>query len=279
MLEALNRRGLRCSVFVPGGPDWIGLAVVRMVTQRGYLAKLLRTRAFRTYGPSAVASLFAPRARRVTQATEALHAAPASGHEIVAHGYAHTTWHNRLHHLGPGTIREHVFRSVKQIEEDLGTSPVGFGGPGWQANLASLLAVDEMGLRFASDTRGTSPFRPRLAGYELKTPQIPTTLPSLDELPGGLPPRPEAVGELYRALSSQDWPVYCAHAELEGRRYFSFFEELLSRCGELGVEIVPLSALLERYTARHDLPVCEVRQGTVPGRPGIVAVQGERAPA
>src|SRR5579871_732915 len=42
----------------------------------------------------------------------------------------------------------------------------------------------EFHMHYASDTRGTGPFLPELHGRVFSVPQIPTTLPTLDELVG-----------------------------------------------------------------------------------------------
>src|SRR5689334_8756369 len=50
MLEDLARAGVRASFFFSLGPDRSGRAVARFVTRRGFLGKMLRTRAGRMYG-------------------------------------------------------------------------------------------------------------------------------------------------------------------------------------------------------------------------------------
>ena len=52
------------------------------------------------------------------------------------------------------------------------------------------------------------------------------------------------------------------------------FERLLAGWRALGYELVPLRALYERLE-RALLPRCPVLEGTVPGRSGTLAVQGE----
>ena len=274
LLERLDGRSIRCSLFVPGGPDRTGMAVARILTQKGYLKKLWRTGAFRVYGPTALATTFLHRSRHIIEVPP-LRAALASGHEIVAHGHIHTLWHNSLHHMPIRAVRGQVRDSVAAVSRELGTRPAGFGGPGWQANLASLHALDELGLSFGSDTRGRCPFVPRMHGYTFATPQVPTTLPSLDEFRHGLPPASVDMNALKNAIAAQPYPVYAAHAELEGRFYPEVLDELLDFCDASGTAVVPLGKILEAAQKAGELPVCDVVQGTVPFRPGKVAVQGE----
>lgn len=276
LLDMLEERALSCSVFVPGGPDRTAFAVQRIFTQKGYLRKLIRTGAFSIYGPAALASMIAHRHRRICQAAGPMHRVLAGGHELAAHGYIHTLWHNSLHSMKPGEVVQQVRLAVRAVEESLGTRPAGFGGPGWQANFASLHALDSLGLEYGSDTRGRHPFIPCLHGYVFSTPQVPTTLPSLDEFPGGLPPMKSDIAKLRNEIKAQAWPVYTAHAELEGQRYRKFFSELLSFIEGEGISVVPLSRVLSAFRACATLEVFEVLQGSVPGRPGLVAMQGYR---
>ena len=58
---------------------------------------------------------------------------------------------------------------------------------GWQSNARSREVYDEAGLLYASDTRNGPPFFPRIDGRVFRTLEIPSTLPTFDELLG----RPE----------------------------------------------------------------------------------------
>lgn len=273
LLNRLRTEGCTASIFMPGGPDRTGRAVRRILTQPGYLAKLIRTGAFRTYGPSALTTALLYRNRSIVQAAEPLLKAQLDGHEFVAHGFTHTVWHNELHSMDALTVDAHVRKSVEALTEATGTRPVGFGGPGWQGNFASLHAVDRQELVLGSDTRGSRPFHPVMHGYRFKTPQVPTTLPSLDEFGQGLPPTREDIHSLFDQILEQRYPVYAAHAELEGRFHLPFWDELLAFCWREKIRVVPITEILESARA-NGLPSCEVIQAPVANRPGVVATQG-----
>ena len=57
-------------------------------------------------------------------------------------------------------------------------------GAGWQVNEYVPALEQALGFRYASDTRGVCPFVPVVNGAEVAVPQLPTTLPTLDELIG-----------------------------------------------------------------------------------------------
>ena len=67
-----------------------------------------------------------------------------------------------------------------------GVKPQVHGAAGWQMNEAALALEEELGFDYASDTRGEAPFVPLLSRGRsaARCPQLPTTLPTLDELIG-----------------------------------------------------------------------------------------------
>ncbi|HVR75595.1 MAG TPA: 4-deoxy-4-formamido-L-arabinose-phosphoundecaprenol deformylase, partial [Planctomycetota bacterium] len=124
---------------------------------------------------------------------------------------------------------------------------------------------------------GRGPFLPLAGGRVLPIPQVPVTLPTLDEELGrrGL----TAEGFTMMVLSSlvPGAPnVFTAHAEAEGRVYLRPFEDLLDRAGAEGWSWVPLGEVIPREIP--SLPVCPVERALLPGRAGAVSVQGDAVP-
>jgi hypothetical protein len=120
---------------------------------------------------------------------------------------------------------------------------------------------------------------PALAGGAEGVPQLPTTLPTLDELVGvdGATPDDAVARVLERSREAPpQGHVYTLHAELEGGRLAPHFERLLEGWRALGYELVSMRAL---YAALDPaaLPRCRVREGSVPGRSGTLALQGGAA--
>ena len=59
-----------------------------------------------------------------------------------------------------------------------------FAAPAWRTNSIALKVLDAKGLFYHSDTRGHTPYRCLVDGTILRTPEIPTTLPTMDEVMG-----------------------------------------------------------------------------------------------
>jgi hypothetical protein len=113
----------------------------------------------------------------------------------------------------------------------------------------------------------------------VRCPQLPTTLPTLDELIGTEGIDEGSVAEnLLRATASPPdsaafaGHVFTLHAELEGLRLAPVFEKLVAGWRSQGYELVPMRALYERLQALS-LPRCEVGPGRVPGRSGTLFTQ------
>src|SRR5262249_14271412 len=117
---------------------------------------------------------------------------------------------------------------------------------------------------YASDMRGAAPFYPSAGGRIFSTLQIPTTLPTLDELIGREPrPNEALLSSLCDGLN-----VHTGHAEVEGRPYLSLFEEFLREVHKRSIETVLLRDVVAK---KINLPARAVTRGSVPGRSGWVA--------
>jgi peptidoglycan/xylan/chitin deacetylase (PgdA/CDA1 family) len=131
------------------------------------------------------------------------------------------------------------------------------------------------GLDYCSDTRGAAPFLPVLDDGTTACPQLPTTLPTLDELIGVAGhDASECVDYLLR-LTAEDSSshVYTLHAELEGMKLAPAFEQLLEGWRAQGYTLSSVRAYFETLPVTT-LPRHAVTLGTVPGRSGTLAMQG-----
>ncbi len=275
LLRLFARHGVRASFFVALGPDTSGRALLRAL-RPGFLAKMRRTGAIRAYGLRTVLSgtLLPPRhPGRGLAGT--LKEVIAAGHELAVHGYDHRRWQDRIHRMDDPAVRREIDRAVVLYREISGQFPRGFGAPGWQCTAASLHVLDGAGFAYASDTRGTSPFFPRVAGRRGRTLQLPTTFPTLDEVLGLETPDGDGFAELVcRRLTERPWPVLTLHAEMEGAGFLAAADRLLERLGREGAMPLPLEALAERVLQEgvDRIPVTDVVPRPIRGRSGTVAM-------
>ena len=143
------------------------------------------------------------------------------------------------------------------------------------SSLRTRAVYDEAGLLYSSDTRGSAPFYPRIRETVYRTPEIPSTLPTLDELMG----RPEFPDEALAAhllslLRPDRLNVFTLHAEIEGMGRRQIFRDFLARCRGQGVEFIRLDEEAKRLLAhRESIPVCDQLLAPIDGRSGLVATQ------
>jgi peptidoglycan/xylan/chitin deacetylase (PgdA/CDA1 family) len=271
LADLLASHGIHASFFVVCGPDRMGRRLARLRDPR-FVAKLVRTRVLASYPWRTLLSGFLLPARPVAGAFPAtLTRLVAEGHEVGAHGYDHARWQDRLPRLSPADVRVEVGRARETLRGILGGTPAGFAAPGWRCTAASLAAVDEAGFAYRSDTRGSRPYRPAAGGRVFRAPEIPTTLPTLDEVYGPTRRSPSALAEHWTALLRPGvLNVHTIHAELEGVAHLAVLDELVARA-KARCRFVRL--VDEAADLPAELPVCEVREGAMPGRAMPVALQ------
>lgn len=274
LLALLKRFGVRASFFVALGPDRSGRAVLQML-RPGFLAKMRRTRALRLYGWRTILSGTLLPPRHAADLADTLRAISGAGHELAVHGYDHRSWQDGLLRMEHRDVRRDITQAVAVCERVAGQRPRGFGAPGWQCSPISLQVVDETGFVYASDTRGRHPFYPSVGGVQLRTLQIPTTLPTFDEVVG----LDRADGDgfvslVQRGLERDTWPVLTLHAEVEGGRFLWVAERLLAGFAATGTRCVPLAdlATMVRTAGEGRVPVAEVAHRPISGRAGGVAM-------
>jgi hypothetical protein len=163
--------------------------------------------------------------------------------------------------------------AIQAFRSLLGEEANVWGAAGWQTNRHAAW-IEEISFPYASDTRGRCPFRPLWDGVAIGCPQLPTTLPTLDELVGLDGVDESNVAEKLLSLTTpRQNHVFTAHAELEGGRFFASFDRLLSGWKAQGYMIVGLNSLYRSLDVSQ-LPRDEVVYGEVPGRSGTLAMQG-----
>jgi peptidoglycan/xylan/chitin deacetylase (PgdA/CDA1 family) len=258
------------------GPDQTGRAVTR-VLRPGFFSKVSRTSVVQIYGVRTLLNgtlLPAPHIGRRNGG--AMRAAGEAGFEVGIHCYNHYRWQDHLGGMDLGSVRAEFGAARAEFSRIFGREAQAAGAAGWQSNALSRRVYDDAGLLYSSDTRGTHPFFPRIGGVVFRTLEIPSTLPTLDELMG----RPEypdsAIADHLVSLLRPDLlNVFTLHAEIEGMGRRGIFRQLLSKCREAGVEFVRLDTEARRILSQRDaVPVCEQVMAPVDGRSGLVATQG-----
>ena len=257
------------------GPDQTGRAITR-IFRPGFFQKVSRTSVVQIYGLRTLLNgtlLPAPHIGR--RNAETMRAVRAAGFEVGIHCYNHYRWQVYVQTMAIEQVRAEFVAARAEFRRIFGVEAHTAGAPGWQSNARSRQVYDEAGLLYASDTRNGAPFFPRIAGKGFETLEIPSTLPTFDELMG----RPEypdaALVPHYRALLQPDrLNVFTLHAEIEGMGRLAQFRSLLEGWRADRVKFVRLDAHAQDLLARREtIPVCDQVMAPIDGRSGLVATQ------
>lgn len=257
------------------GPDQTGRAISR-VFRPGFFKKVSRTSVVQIYGVRTLLNgtlLPAPHIGR--RNTEVMRSVRDAGYEIGIHCHNHYRWQDYLHRMALGEVREEFVAARAEFLRIFGTEAKTAGAPGWQSTAHSREVYDEAGLLYGSDTRGGAPFFPRIGGKVFKTLEIPSTLPTFDELMGRPEYPDDKIVAHYLSLLREDVVnVFTLHAEIEGMGRRQLFRDLLAACRARDVEFVRLDGYARELLAnRAAIPVRDQVMAEIDGRSGFVAAQ------
>ena len=274
LLSILESFGIKATFYFSMGPDNSGKAIRRLFTRKGFLKKMLRTRAPAAYGlKTMLYGTILPPPMIARSFPEILLETEKRGHEAGIHCWDHVKWHDLLPWFPKPVTAMELGKAGSQFEEIFGKRARTTAAPGWTVSPDSLEVQDAMELLYCSDSRGKYPFFPVMGGRRFKTLQIPTTWPTMDEILGENGISAETINDHYLSLLAPGLNVHTIHAEMEGGILAAVFTDLLQKLTASGVSFITLAEVAREHAA--SAPACSIEMGELPGRAGDVAIQGE----
>ena len=276
LVEILKARDAGASFLFSLGPDHTGRTVAR-IFRAGFLGKARRTSSLRHYGIKTMlygTLLPAPDIGR--ECAGIMREARDAGFEAGIHAWDRVLWQDKAAAADALWTRGQMDLACERFAEIFGEPARLHGAAGWQMNRHAYRLTQRLGFSYCSDTRGSGPFIPIYRGEIVACPQLPTTLPTLDEMIGLDGVDTGNVVDRLLDLTHQETPsghVFTLHAELEGMKLAPVFEQLVDGWQRQGHELVSLGSYLESL-AINDLPRHEVATGPLPGHVGALALQG-----
>ena len=276
LLDVMAEEGVKATFYFAMGPDRSGLAVLNAL-RPGFLAKMTRTGAASVYGWRTVLSGTLLPSRPIGTAFPAIaRRTRDEGHETGVHAWDHRQWQDRLLRFPPEKTAAELDKGFRAYREIYGEPPRTYAAPAWLSNDDALLHEESYGLAYASDCRGTEPFLPVVRGRTLATPQVPATLPTLDEALGDtFTDAPAYFAAMVNEAVRSSWPVFTLHAELEGGPYAEDFRAFLRSARSAGLRCVPLGELLAERRRQGPLAAAPLHHAPVRGRHGVLSTQSE----
>jgi len=276
LIELLQRHEAQATFLFSLGPDHTGRAIKR-VLRPGFLSKVSRTSVLSHYGfKQLLYGTVLPGPDIGLSCAHVLRAVRDAGYEVGIHTWDHVKWQDGVAGADAQWTLRQMQLARERFERIFGEPARTHGAAGWQMNLHAYRLTQRLGFLYCSDARGSRPFIPVLNAEIVACPQLPTTLPTLDELIGIDGVDTGNVADHVLALSAAPGPcghVYTLHAELEGGKLASAFEQLLAGWRKQGYELLSLRQYFEALDLKT-LPRHEIVDAAIPGRSGTVSLQG-----
>ncbi len=289
LINVLKKHGAGATFLFSLGPDHTGRAIKRLF-RKGFLGKVKRTSVVSHYGfPTLLYGTLLPGPDIGRNCAGIMQKTRDEGFEVGIHTWDHVKWQDGVEHENADWTRREMSRAQERFTEIFKLPARTHGAAGWQMSSHALRLTQEMGFDYCSDGRALLPVAvphfPVINAEIIDCPQIPTTLPTLDELIGLDTCTESNVHERLLAITAAPSPViagsrepmtahvFTLHAELEGMRLLPVFEKLLSGWREQEYELVSTDTVY-RHLNRAHLPYFTADRGTVPGRSGSLLVQG-----
>ena len=227
LLEILARREAGATFFFAVGPDHVG-----------GVASLVR-------------ALPGPDIGRRCAGT--MRAVRAAGFEAAVQAWDAAKWRHDAADADAAWTAHQMGLAMTRFEEIFGERPSVHGAAGWSMNRHAWRNTQALAFDYGSDSRGTHPFIPVVRAEIVACPQLPTTLPTLEEADAGA---------LLRETSALRHHVFTLRVHPVGVDGIAAFEQLLEGWKAQGYELVGLRQLLEE-AAVHGLPMHRVIEGPV----------------
>lgn len=209
-----------------------------------------------------------------------LHETLNAGFEIGVGMWNRVAWEENIGAADSSWVVSFMQRAQTEFTAIVGERPAAIAAPGWRSSRRALRLTQRFDCAYASDCRGSHPFIPVVEGEISACPQLPTTLPTLDEVLVIDPTLSaeqgaERILQLSKAIPGDH--VCTLRAELEGNCFTNACEHLLRGWQEAGIRPV---ALRDLYISldMESLPRHAVLFDEIPGRPGKRMLQGEHFP-
>ena len=275
LVDVLQRYQAQATFFFSLGSDHTGRAIKR-VFRPGFIGKVSRTSVVEHYGiKTLLYGTLLPAPDIGKQCADIMRGVRDASFEVGIHCYDHIRWQDHVANQSNDWTIQEMQRTVQRYTEVFGDAPRAHAAAGWQMNRQAFRLMQQHGFAYSSDTRGTHPFIPTWQAEIIACPQLPTTLPTLDELMNRDGITLDNIAEHVLKLTatpSATGHVYTLHAELEGQKWMPIFEQLLQGWQAQGYELVSMRQYLDALDVSK-LPHHEVQMREVEGRVGTLAVQ------
>jgi undecaprenyl phosphate-alpha-L-ara4FN deformylase len=270
LVKILNRYNIHATFFFSVGPDNMGRHLWRLI-RPAFFIKMLRTRATSLYGwDILMRGTIWPGPVIGKICGDQIRGAAEAGHETGLHAWDHYKWQMTIERMDEAAVYKEIRKGYNMLRNILDNPPECFAAPSWKINPEALSVIDQFPFRFESDCRGHGIFRPILNGRKLFHVQVPTTLPTYDELIGRECNTKTYNSYLLNMVKPDALNVLTIHAEAEGISCLRLFEDFVDKARQQDIEFVPLGML---FNDSVSIDTSEILPCEAAGREGWISCQ------
>lgn len=280
LVELFKSRGLNATFLFSLGPDHTGRALKRIL-RHGFTKKADRHTVFSHYDfTTLLYGTLLPGPDIGRRWATILRDVEEQGFEVGIHSWDHIRWQKGAASANAEWTKDELDLAAERFTEIFGRPAATYGASGWQMNRAAFRLQQRMGFAYASDTRGTSPFWPVVEGEPIQCVQLPTTLPTSDELLGVDGITDDRIHNRLIRATVQELPyghVFTLRAEIEGMKLLPALERMIDGWLEQGYEMISMADLYGRLNLKA-LPYHAVERGHFEGMQDWCSLQGASYP-
>lgn len=274
LMEVLQRKQAQATFYFTLGKDRTGRRI-KNIFRSGFLSRVSRLKLWQHLGiQTLLYGTLLPAPDIGKKCADIMRSVRDAGFEVGIRCFDQNKWRDQAASADMQWTQREMQRAANRFMEIFGIASKSCAAPGWQLNRHALRLIQRLGFNYSSDTRGKGPFIPTWKAEIIACPQLPTTLPTLDELMNREGITEQNVVEYLLQLTSEmpaSGHVFSLSAEMEGGLWLPIFEQLLDGWKAQGYDIVSLRLYAQGLPA--DLPRHEVEMHSVEGSVGLQAVQ------
>ncbi len=197
------------------------------------------------------------------------------GHELGAVAYDVDQWRRHVLERGADWTREQLRAGARAFEELFDERPRAMAVPDFLINADTPLVEADLGFEYACDTRGLCVFFPVSAAGASRCPQIPVTLPRIEEaVTTG-----HSLDDMHQYLFMESQKLlqsgHLFNFTLGNPAHLGVLEKLIVMWMGSGRELVPVRQLLEQVK-REEIPSHQAGLIKFGDQGPVYAAQGER---
>ncbi|MCB9073152.1 MAG: 4-deoxy-4-formamido-L-arabinose-phosphoundecaprenol deformylase [Bdellovibrionaceae bacterium] len=274
LIDLFQKHNAQATFLFSLGPDHTGWAL-RRIFRPGFFSKVQRTSVVSHYGiKTLLYGVLLPAPHIGRQAQTYIQQVAQTGFEVGIHCYDHVYWQDNVMNRSVEWTQEQMNKSADEFKRIFSRDAQTHGAAGWQMNEAGFRWLERF--LYSSDTRGQTPFYPLNADNTVSTcMQLPTTLPTMDELLGQNGVDENTIDQALLKLTEKEseWGhVYTLHAELEGMKLLPAFDRFLAGLRSQGYEFLSMGDYYQRVKSKN-IPSAKIAYGTLAGRSGSLCLQ------